>query len=193
MKTQAWGWLAAAVLAAGLNASYHDGGLEWAHVAANRMEHSSAAVMALARGHVGQFLAEARLVSEPASDGVISDRTIPGEMIAERVQTSSCPWATAIARAQMRVSRAEARIARAQAISDRQQAELEQFEANRERLQARIEAETGRLRSITVNPAVMRSLELSNRCQRVHVSIPRVPEVHISVPEVHLDLPGDPL
>ncbi len=46
--TQAWGWLTAGVLAAGLNASYHDGGLQWAHQVADRVEHGSAAVLALA-------------------------------------------------------------------------------------------------------------------------------------------------
>ena len=61
--TQAWGWLAAGVLAAGLNAAYHDGGLEWAHRIADRVQHGSAAVVALAGGRADQFVAEAALLS----------------------------------------------------------------------------------------------------------------------------------
>ena len=60
--TQAWGWLAAGVLAAGLNAAYHDGGLEWAHRIADRVQHGSAAVVALAGGRADQFVAAGRAV-----------------------------------------------------------------------------------------------------------------------------------
>src|SRR5437588_8030080 len=66
MKAQAWGWLAAAVMAAGLNASYHDGGLRWAHRIANQVEHNTSAVMALATGHADQFMTEARYVASPS-------------------------------------------------------------------------------------------------------------------------------
>lgn len=68
MKTQAWGWLVAAVLAAGLNASYHDGGLEWAHRIAEGVEHSSNAVLALATGHADRFLAEAQMLGARDSE-----------------------------------------------------------------------------------------------------------------------------
>src|SRR5579872_5211112 len=63
MKTQSWGWLAVAVLAAGLNSSYHDGGLQWAHRIADRVEHNSNAVLALATGRADQFMAEAKIIS----------------------------------------------------------------------------------------------------------------------------------
>ena len=63
MKTQAWGWLIAGVLAAGLNASYHDGGLQWAHEVAERVGHGSSAVLALASGNAERFLSEAQLVA----------------------------------------------------------------------------------------------------------------------------------
>lgn len=46
--TQAWGWLAAGVLAAGLNASYHDGGLPVAHEVVSRLEHRSEVLLTLA-------------------------------------------------------------------------------------------------------------------------------------------------
>ncbi len=61
--TQAWAWLTAGVLAAGLNASYHDGGLEWAHQVADRVEHGSAAVLALASGRADQVLSQAQLLT----------------------------------------------------------------------------------------------------------------------------------
>ncbi len=64
--TQAWGWLVAAVLAAGLNASYHNGGLQWAHEVAERLDHGSTAALALASGHTPtSSSSEARLVSAP--------------------------------------------------------------------------------------------------------------------------------
>src|ERR1700739_2211262 len=84
MKTQAWGWLVAAVLAAGLNASYHDGRLEWAHRIAGSAEHSSNAVLALATGHAARFLAEAQLLGA-------------------RQEAASCPLSTALARIQTRI------------------------------------------------------------------------------------------
>ncbi len=47
--SQAYAWLAAGVLAAGLNASYHDGGLQRVHEMVDQVEHSSTAVLTLAR------------------------------------------------------------------------------------------------------------------------------------------------
>src|SRR5215475_5533004 len=61
MKIQALGWLAAGVLAAGLNSSYHNGGLEWAHRIADRVEYNTSAVLALATGHADRFYNETRL------------------------------------------------------------------------------------------------------------------------------------
>src|SRR5882757_1002103 len=92
MKTQAWGWLIAGVLAAGLNASYYDGGLQWAHELADRVEHGSAAVVALASGNAERFLAEAQLV-------------------AAKNETASCRLSTAL-RAQGRLARSESRFSR---------------------------------------------------------------------------------
>ena len=47
--SQAYAWLAAGVLAAGLNASYNDGGLQRVHEMVDQVEHSSTAVLTLAR------------------------------------------------------------------------------------------------------------------------------------------------
>ncbi|MGD0760452.1 MAG: hypothetical protein ABR921_16250 [Candidatus Sulfotelmatobacter sp.] len=41
MKTQAWAWLTAGVVALGLNGFYHDGGAAWAHRIAERVSDRS--------------------------------------------------------------------------------------------------------------------------------------------------------
>src|SRR5215831_7775386 len=120
MKTQAWGWLAAAVVAAGLNASYHDGGLQWAHQIMNQVRYNTGAVMALATGDADQFLTEAR-------------------MLTARNETSSCPFATALARVETRMEGSETQF---EVMSARQQAELARLEVDR----ARMAAEVARIR-----------------------------------------------
>src|SRR5215471_510758 len=59
----AWGWLMAGVVAAGFNASYHDGGLQWAHQAAERITYNTRAVLALASGNAEDFLTQAKMVT----------------------------------------------------------------------------------------------------------------------------------
>jgi hypothetical protein len=186
MKTQALGWLMAAVLAAGLNASYHDGGLEWAHRVADRVEHSSAAVLALASGHAGQFLAEARLVSE---------QMIAEQRIAEPTETPSCHWATAIARAQAKMARAQNRVAHFEAMSDREQAHWDRMEANRERFEARIEAQTAHLqeRIAGFNPVVLKTIEIPTHCQRIRINVPQTPTIHIPAPAIDVNVSTDPI
>src|SRR5215469_1149640 len=104
MKTQAWGWLGAAVLAAGLNSSYHDGGLQWAHEIADRVQHNTSAVLALATGRADQFLAEARMLNlDRAADRTdaqvdIADNQVGENQIAEN-QAPHCPFSSAWARA----------------------------------------------------------------------------------------------
>jgi len=54
--TQAYAWLAAGVLAAGLNASYHDGGLQRVHEIVDRVGQNSATALTVASGRADQFL-----------------------------------------------------------------------------------------------------------------------------------------
>jgi hypothetical protein len=191
MKTQAWGWLFAGVLAAGLNATYHDGGLQWAHQAVEGAAHRSAAVLALASGHADQFFSEARIITSGRG-------------------TASCRFATAVAVLNSKIARtqsAEARLAQLQifpaqeqfdqfdrfrAISDREsarrEAQMDRLEAARARMEAQIEAQAARIHVATVafrpikfNPVV---------CPRVRVNVPRVPMVRIPAPVVHVELPG---
>src|ERR1700757_4378157 len=163
MKTnQAWGWLAAGVLAAGLNASYYDGGLQWVHRIADRVGQNSAAVLAVASGRAGQFLAEAR-------------------MLTARNQTASCPFSAAMARVQSKIARSEAGF---EVMSAREEAQLARFEASR----ARIEAQTAPIRipPAAFNPVAFRMTGASV-CPRVRVNVPRMPAVKIPpIPAIHI-------
>jgi hypothetical protein len=172
MKTQAWGWLAAAVLAAGLNASYHDGGLQWAHQIADQAEHSSAAVLALATGRADQFLAEAKLVGA-------------------RNETASCRLSTALARVQTRIARSDTSFAHFQAMSARQEAELAQLEANRAQIEAQVNEQLSHIRipAVALNPVVVRTHEIPV-CPRIRVNIPRPPSVRIPVVHVNVASAG---
>ncbi len=173
MKTnQAWGWLVAGVLAAGLNASYYDGGLQWAHRIADRLSDRSATALALASGRANLFLAEAR-------------------MIAARDQSASCPWSRAAARVQSRIARSQSQIDRFAAMSEREQAKIERREANRERMEAQITAHAARLRVATAAfaPATSKARVLPVVCPRVRVNIPDLPMGEmLAIPEVHVDL-----
>ena len=164
---QAWGWLLAGVVAAGLNASYHDGGLEWAHQAVEHVQHNAAAVLALASGHADQFLTEARLVTD-------------GE------DAAPSRWATALARVQTRVARTETGCARVDVMSAREEAALARLEANR----ARWEAEAARFRVPAVAFSSV-SFKTPVVCPRVHVNIPRPPMIRIpEIPEIHVETPS---
>jgi len=177
MKTQAWGWLAAAVLAAGLNASYHDGGLEWAHRVFDRIGYNSAAVLALASGRADQFLTEARLATADE-------------------ETASCRWATALARVQTQVARTGTGFAHVQTMSAREEAQLARLEANRARIEARVAAQTARIRipaaafnpvALSVSDMKMPDLKIPAVCPRVRVNIPRLPMLRIPAPVVHVE------
>jgi hypothetical protein len=64
--TQAWAWLVAGVLAAGLNAAYHDGGLVPVHRAVEKVTSQTSAVLALANAGSEQILFEAVSAREQA-------------------------------------------------------------------------------------------------------------------------------
>src|SRR5256885_11567990 len=188
MKTQAWGWLIAGVLAAGLNASYHDGGMQWAHEVADRVEHGSVSVVAIASGNAERFLAEAQLV-------------------AAKNETASCRLSTALARAQARLARGENRFSRFDKftafnnMTAQQNAQLAWLDANSDRMEAQIQgqvdAQTARIRIPSVNfrPVVVRVPEVP-ACPRIHlnnirVNVPRIPAVHVSVPRIDVDVQAD--
>ena len=175
MKTQAWGWLAAGVLAAGLNASYHDGGLQWAHTIADRVSQNTTAVLALASGVASQFLTEAQLVTA-------------------RPSVPSCPWTAAITRAQVLKARSDSSMARVEEFSAREQARWARFEARQARIEAKraqIEAKLADLRipAVAMTPVAMPKVQV---CPRVRVDIPSMPDIKIpAMPQVHVDISDD--
>lgn len=170
------------MLAAGLNASYHDGGLEWAHRIASSVEHSSSAVLALASGHADRFLAEA-------------------QVLAARQGTASCPLSTALARVQTRIAQTQTRIARSRAdrfdadrfndsfevMSAREEAEMARIEANG----ARIEAEVSRTRVPDADfaPAMISIRKVA--CPRVRFTMPAMPRIKMpAAPVIHVNAPS---
>jgi hypothetical protein len=172
--TQAWGWLAAGVLALGLNGIYHDGGAAWAHRAlapvVDRIEARTGPILALAVGRADLFIAKT-------------------ESAAARTETASCRLSTAMARVQSKIARTEGGFAQFEAMSAREEAAMARVEANR----ARIEAEVARVR---FTPVAFDAMKIPVICPRVrvnipHVSIPRVPVVN--VPEVHVNLSAGPV
>ena len=171
MKTQAWGWLAAAVLAAGLNYSYHEGGMQWAHEIADRVGHNTGAVLALATGRADQFLAEARMLNVGREE-------------------PQCPLTAAMAEVQDSFEQPNAAIDRLEAMSAREQARLARLEANRARMEAQIQAKLARVRFADANfsPVVVRVPRID--CPRVRVNIPRMPRIKVPAPAVHVDYSG---
>ncbi|MFZ0731401.1 MAG: hypothetical protein WAM79_03655 [Candidatus Sulfotelmatobacter sp.] len=169
MKTQAAGWLAAAVLAAGLNANYHDGGMQWAHRIVDQIGHNSNAVIALATGNADQFLTEARFLTT-------------------RNEVASCRFSDAIARAQSRIDQSEAGFDRFRAMSDREEAQFVRLEANRARIEALIARAS--IPAAAFSPVVVRVPKI-DVCPRIRVSVPRPPQVQMPrIPEIHIAFAG---
>jgi hypothetical protein len=156
---QRWGWLAAGVIALGLNGIYHDGGAAWGRrnvgQVIERIESHTGPVLALAAGRADWFLTQAKLT-------------------ATQEQTVSCRAATSVARFQTKMARTQTGMARIEALSAQEEAALARIEANRARIEARVAP--ARFEPTVFNPMV---------CPRVRV---RGPRVQISVPVVHVDL-----
>ncbi|MGA7360644.1 MAG: hypothetical protein WBW70_17435, partial [Candidatus Sulfotelmatobacter sp.] len=118
--TRGWGWLAAGVLALGLNGIYQDGGAAWAHRAVGqvmaRISDRSEAVIALASGHADWFFAKSR-------------------MVAARDETASCRLATTVARFQTKITRKPTGFAPFEEMSAREEARLARLEADRARIE----------------------------------------------------------
>jgi len=177
----AWTWLAAGVLAAGLNASYHDGGLRWAHQIVGRMVGQAKGVgdaaMVLASGHPEEFLAK-------TSIGMA------------RNDTASCRLAAALAQVQTRIAHSETGFARFETMSAREEAQFARIEAARARVEAneaRIEAQAAaesarvRARVAVLAPVAVRVPVV---CPRIRVNMARPPMVHIPSSLIHIDPTG---
>ena len=147
MKSQAWGWLTAGVLALGMNGFYHDGGAAWAHRAVDQVfgdvAEKSEAVVALAAGRVDWLAAKS-------------------DMLAARSDTKPCHLRTLVARLENKIVPSENRMARFEVMTARQEAALARMEANRARFEAR-------LAQLRPQPAAIEFV----RCPRVRVNIPQ--------------------
>lgn len=185
MKTQAWGWLAAAVLAAGVNSSYHNGGLQWAHDIADRVQHNSNAVLALATGRADRFLAEARMLNAGRAVDTAMDSVDQADTDSQR-----CPFSNAIAQVQSSFDQSQSDFDRFQAMSDREQARLDRLEARRVRIENEVRARLARVRVRTTafNSVNVEIPEV--KCPRVRVNIPRVPRINVPAPALHFDYSG---
>ena len=198
MKTQAWGWLTVAVLAAGINSSYHEGGMQWAHEIADRVQHNTGAVLALATGRADQFLAEARMLKVNRA----ADADVDIEATADN-DSARCPFSMAVTRVQRSLDESQSKFDRFQALSDREEARLARVEAYRARVAARIQSKLARVQSAnskfhfsdasftfadnSFTPVVVNVPQI--RCQHVRVSVPRAPRVHVRIPRVNVPTP----
>jgi hypothetical protein len=168
--TQAWGWLVAAVLAAGLNASYHSGGLQWAHQIADRVEQRSTAVLAQVSGHANQFLAEARLLTA-------------------QPETASCPFTTTLARVETKIAGSETAVERFDVMSAREQRQLARLEANRARIEAQVARQAAHIKIATAAfaPVAVR-VSAPVVCPRIRVNVPRMPVIKMPpMPQIHVE------
>jgi hypothetical protein len=173
MKAQAFGWLAAAVLAAGLNSTYHNGGLEWVHRVADRVSYNTTAVLALATGNADRLYSQARVARV-------------GE------ESSPCRLSLAMARVDNAIPRSNAAFAHFDRFSDRQQAQLDRVSAR----SAQMEAQLVRLDipEVAVTPVVVRVPDV-HVCPRVRVNVSSAAEVKAPVvPQIHIEMPSaDPI
>jgi hypothetical protein len=167
MKTQAWGWLAAGVLALGLNGMYQDGGGAWAHRIIERVADRSATFGDMASDRVGRLMEGASLV-------------------AVREQSTSCRLSTAMARVQTTMARTQTGMAHFEAMSAQQEAALERMEVQRARVEARVQ-----IANRMFSPVMVRVEKVPTACARVRVSVPRMPKVRIPAQAVWVNLSGD--
>lgn len=172
-QNQAWGWLVAAVMAAGLNASYHNGDLQWLHRVAEQAKHRTAAVLALASGRADLFLMQAQILAahEQADSGLAAMTPVQAE--------------AAISEAFAGHTEASA------ACKELRQARIEILRA---RTQARLDANAARIQIVqaTLNrafdpiPAAFNPIN-TPACPRVRVIVPRIPGVRIPAIKLSVD------
>jgi hypothetical protein len=169
--TQAWAWLAAGVLALGLNGFYQDGGVAWAHRIVDRVADRSGVLADVASEQVDRFVERANFV-------------------AARNETASCRLGSAMARFQTKIARTQTGMAHFEVMSARQEAALARVEVQR----AQIEAQVVRAR---MAPVAFSRVEIpAVACPRVRISVPRVrvprvPVVRIPARVVRVEMVGD--
>jgi hypothetical protein len=170
MKTQAWAWLTAGVVALGLNGIYHDGGAAWAHQIAGRISDRSDFVVQRVSERADQLVAEVR-------------------MAVVRNETASCPLSTALADFQTRIAQTKAqnqsrfaqiKIARFDQMTAREEAQAARLEASQARAEARVQARVDmQAARMSFAPAafervVIDPVKIRVACPRVRVNVPAV-------------------
>jgi len=171
MRTEkAWYWLAAGVLALGLNGAYQDGQMGWAHVLVDR---AAASVDRVAlRGQHFVAMAEVMLGREPR---VFAHTQAAIERVQERIACDR------IAQAQRHMAMARVR---------------EQLaEANVQRKMAMVQMKMDHVRAMTINRAnrfrncdglskvVVNMPDLSN----MNIEMPNIPDIQVpDIPEVNV-------
>jgi hypothetical protein len=205
---QAWGWLVAAVVAAGLNSSYHTGDLQWMHRAAEQAKHRTLGVLALATGRADQFLIQAQILaareqadsrlavamSPVQTESTVGESTTSEETTSEDEETTS---EASEGGSEVVAACKEVQHARIEAQRDRMQARMEAA-------QARIAAKAERLQMVQIelnrtlkalpasfNPAVMMKMKSFNpmvkmgACPRLRIRVPQI--VTPQIPAVRID------
>jgi len=165
MRTdKAWYWLAAGVLALGLNGAYQDGQLGWAHVLADRA--TAAVERTSLRGQQWVAMAEIMLGREPQAFGH-TQATI--ERIQNRIVCD-------------RVSRAQRQMAMAQVHEQLAEAKMQQK-------MAMVQMKMDRVRAISVERA--NQFRDCDGFSKVVVNMPRLPKINIpNMPDVQIpDVP----
>ena len=148
MKTQAWAWLTAGVVALGLNGFYHDGGAAWAHRIAERVSDRSDFVVQRVSERADQFLAEVR-------------------MAAVRDETASCRLSTALAQFQTRMARTSTRFAQNQTrFAQTNIARFDRMTAREEAQAARLEASQARHGDVQENASVLPNIHFGKELFR---------------------------
>lgn len=161
---KAWYWLAAGVLALGLNGYYHDGGLQGLH----RLANNATATLAETKAQFSQvaMLADVAMATHAR---IHCPRATPNTMVA--VNAAMPPQAEArLADLQVRLSAVKA--ARVQA----RVARLEKVMVQREMQRAEVELQNGRLKVLTNQGQVQIAWP------RVQVNAPQAPVLDISEP-----------
>ncbi len=187
MKTQAWAWLTAGVVALGLNGFYHDGGAAWAHRIAEHVSDRSDFVVQRVSDRADQFLAEVR-------------------MAAVRDETASCRISTALAQFQGKMARTQTRFAQNQSkfarteivrvdqMTAREEAQAARLEASQARVEAQVDAQVVRMRfaPAAFSRVVIDPIRIRVACPRVQVNVPavRIPVVNIPrLPMIRIPAP----
>jgi hypothetical protein len=171
MRTdKAWYWLAAAVLALGLNGAYQDGQLGWAHVLADRA--TAAVERVTLRGQHFVAMAEMMLGREPQAFGhtQAAIERLQNRIVCDRVARAQRQMAMAQVREQMAQARVQQKMA------------MVQMKMNQVRMMTTERANQFRdcdgFSKVVVNMPDLPKIDLSNLPD---IEVPDVPEVSVVV------------